>query len=161
MFTALMPLIQERPVTIQALCRNGKLHLMIAPKKLKDDENAAYWTPFALTGTPEELDAGLAEKLSSYVNVRQEITGSLEEALEAAQAQMKKAAEEAKQKAAEKSAKRPQLNAAAKPATKVLPKISEPTESEDETQTSETIKVTPPSAAVVAEDAPQETLSLF
>ena len=161
MFTELIKVIKERPVFIQTAFRDGKVHLLIAPKKLKEDENAAYWTPFSVSGTPEELDANLAQKLTDYVTIRQEITTSLEEALKTSAEQMKKAAEEAKKKAAERTAKKP-MAAVSKPTATVAvtPTLSDPSGENDDLEEGEDMAPPPiaKAAAVVAVEAPQVSL---
>lgn len=88
MFTELMPVLQDRPLTITvAAVAGGKIKVCVVPhsqdkdgkvnskvgyqaekevKKLPESAIKALTTPLALTGTPEELDAGLAEQLTTY-----------------------------------------------------------------------------------------------
>lgn len=156
MFVELVNIFKERPVVIQTAYRDGKVHLMVAPKKLKDDENPAYWTPFSVSGTPEELDAGLSERLTRYVEIRQEVTASLDDALKAAEDQMKKSADEAKKKAADKvTAKKPAAKGVA-----VTPKISSPSSGgEDDEGGGDGQDAAPAETpAAVAKEAPQVSL---
>jgi PRTRC genetic system protein E len=86
MFRELMPVIADRPLTITvAALADGKIRVCVVPQsqekdgkindkvgyqkevtKLPDASIKALTTPLALTGTPEELDAELCEKLTSY-----------------------------------------------------------------------------------------------
>jgi PRTRC genetic system protein E len=88
MFKELMPVISDRPLTITvAAIAGGKIKLCVVPQsqekdgkvnskvgyqaekelaKIPDSAIRALTTPLALTGTPEELDAGLAEQLTTY-----------------------------------------------------------------------------------------------
>src|SRR5579864_7015861 len=83
-----MPVIQDRPLTITvAAVAGGKIKVCVVPqsqdkdgkvnskigyqaekevKKVPESSIKALTTPLALTGTPEELDAGLCEKLTTY-----------------------------------------------------------------------------------------------
>lgn len=158
MFAELLPLIKERALTIHAVERDGKISLMIAPKKLKDDENAAHWTPFNVVGSAEELDAGLPQMLTQYVQVRIEITTSLVDQLKVAEETMKKAAEEAKKKAAEKAKKpTPKLGHPLPTSSKPVAAVGNANASTDDDDDDELPAPAAP-AAVVAEEAPQVTL---
>lgn len=161
MFTELLPILQERSVTVQLTLREGKVAVMVAPKKTKEDENPAYWTPFSACATAAELDAGFAQMLQNYVAVRSEVTVSLSDALTAAADAMKKAADEAKKKAAEKLKKPvPKLGAStttAATATAAAPK-ADTEDDEDNGGEGETAAEAAPPAAVVAEEAPQVSL---
>lgn len=88
MFTELMPVLQDRPLTITvAALAAGKIKVCVVPqaqdkdgkvnskvsvqaekevKKIPESAMKALVTPLAITGTPEELDAGLAEHLTTY-----------------------------------------------------------------------------------------------
>jgi PRTRC genetic system protein E len=86
MFRELMPVIADRPPTITvAALADGKIRVCVVPQaqdkdgkindklgyqkevaKIPDASIKALTTPLALTGTPEELDAELCEKLTSY-----------------------------------------------------------------------------------------------
>jgi len=88
MFTELMPVLQDRPLTITvAALAGGKIKVCVVPQsqdkdgkvkakvgyqaekevpKIPESAIKALTTPLALTGTPEELDAGLAEQLTTY-----------------------------------------------------------------------------------------------
>ena len=68
MFTQLLGLLKDRAVTITASdAGEGKLRVCIVPLKKNDDENAALSAPLMIVGTAEEIDAGLPEAISSYV----------------------------------------------------------------------------------------------
>ena len=86
MFKELMPVIADRPLTITvAALADGKIRVCVVPQsqdrdgkindkvgyqkevaKIPDASIKALTTPLALTGTPEELDAELCEKLTRY-----------------------------------------------------------------------------------------------
>jgi PRTRC genetic system protein E len=86
MFKELMPVIADRPLTITvAALADGKIRVCVVPQsqdkdgkindkvgyqkevvKIPDTSIKALTTPLALTGTPEELDAELCEKLTTY-----------------------------------------------------------------------------------------------
>jgi PRTRC genetic system protein E len=163
MFTELLPILQERSVTVQLTLREGKVAVMVAPKKAKEDENPAYWTPFSACATAAELDAGFAQMLQNYVAVRSEVTVSLSDALTAAADAMKKAADEAKKKAGEKLKKpvpklgAPTATAATTTATAAAPK-TDTEDDEDNGGEGESVAEAAAPAAVVAEEAPQVSL---
>lgn len=86
MFKELMPVIADRPLTITvAALADGKIRVCVVPQsqdkdgkvndklgyqkevaKIPDASIKALTTALALTGTPEELDAELCEKLTTY-----------------------------------------------------------------------------------------------
>jgi len=94
-FTELMPVIQDRPLTITvAAVAGGKIKVCVVPqsqdkdgkvnskigyqaekevKKVPESAIKALTTPLALTGTPEELDAGLAEQLTTYAAAHEQL----------------------------------------------------------------------------------------
>jgi len=94
-FTELMPVIQDRPLTITvAAVAAGKIKVCVVPqsqdkdgkvnskighqaekevKKVPESAIKALTTPLALTGTPEELDAGLAEQLKTYAAAHEQL----------------------------------------------------------------------------------------
>lgn len=102
MFTELMPLIKNRPLTITvAVEGDSRLRLNIVPKPLEKDKGAngkigsthskevapipneaihALTTPLSITGTPEEVDAGLAEALTKYAASHQTLQQSFDSA---------------------------------------------------------------------------------
>jgi PRTRC genetic system protein E len=160
MFTELLPILQERCVTVQLSLRDGKVAVLVAPKKTKEDDNPAYWTPFSACATAAELDAGFAQMLQNYVAVRSEVTVSLSDALNAATDAMKKAADEAKKKAADKIKKPvPKLGAlAATVATTTSAATTPKSATEDEDDSGGDSEPVAAPAAVVAEEAPQVSL---
>jgi PRTRC genetic system protein E len=86
MFKELMPVLADRPLTITvAAVADGKIRICVVPQSQDKDRKVndkigyqkevaripdvsiqALTTPLALTGTPEELDAELTGKLTSY-----------------------------------------------------------------------------------------------
>jgi PRTRC genetic system protein E len=86
MFKELMPVIADRPLTITvAALTDGKVRVCVIPQSQEKDDKIngkvgyhkevtkipessikALTTPLALTGSPEELDAELPEKLTAY-----------------------------------------------------------------------------------------------
>lgn len=114
MFKEIEKLIAERPVTIHLSMVDGKISFLVAPKKLTEDENPAFWAPFCGSDTADALDANFASVLQTYVTSRAEVTQSLTSALAAIQAQMKAAADAAKKAAAAK-AKKPTTGTAVPP----------------------------------------------
>src|SRR5215471_8224138 len=90
MFIELMPLIENRPLTITvAALSEGRIRVNVVPQALAKDSKAnekigyankdkiaqipesaihALTTPLSLTGTPEEIDAELAQQLKVFVD---------------------------------------------------------------------------------------------
>ncbi len=90
MFTELMPLIASRPLTITvASFGEGQIRVNVIPQAVETDHKAndkiaysnkdkiseipksaihALTTPLSLTGTPEEIDAQLAQQLQTFVD---------------------------------------------------------------------------------------------
>ena len=89
MFTELMPLIEQRPVTITVAVLSGshRIRVNVVPKSLEKDSQIndkigysnndkiakvpdeaikALTTPLSLTGTAEEIDAELAQALREF-----------------------------------------------------------------------------------------------
>ena len=86
MFKELMPVIADRPLTITVVAlADGKIRVCVVPQSqdkdgkvndkvgyqkevatIPDASIKALTTALALTGTPEELDAELCEKLTTY-----------------------------------------------------------------------------------------------
>src|SRR6266496_4293514 len=93
MFKELMPVIADRPLTItiaalaegkirvcvilQSQEKDGKINDKVGYQKevvkIPEPSIKALTTPLALTGTAEELDAQLAEKLTSYVGAHAQL----------------------------------------------------------------------------------------
>jgi PRTRC genetic system protein E len=88
MFTQLMPLIQNRPLTITVAAVSAtQIRVNVVPQPTENDKKAndqvgyshnkevakipdsaiqAFTTPLSLTGTPEEIDAELAQTLTKF-----------------------------------------------------------------------------------------------
>jgi PRTRC genetic system protein E len=100
MFKELMPVIKHRPLTITvALLPDGKIRACVIPQSLESDgkvndkvkhvkevatipESAiqALTTPLAVTGTAEELDAGLAQQLATFAQSHVQLQNGIEQA---------------------------------------------------------------------------------
>jgi PRTRC genetic system protein E len=102
MFIELMPLIENRPLTITvAALSEGRIRVNVVPqapaKDSKVNEKIVYankdkiaqipesaihalTTPLSLSGTPEEIDAELAQQLKVFVDSHQALQHSVEEA---------------------------------------------------------------------------------
>ena len=102
MFTELMPLIKTRPLTITvAIEGESRLRLNVVPKPIAKDKAAnekighthnkevapipdeaihALTTPLSITGTPEEVDAGLCDALTKFVASHQTLQQSFDDA---------------------------------------------------------------------------------
>lgn len=102
MFTELMPLIENRPLTITvAALSEGRIRVNVVPQALAKDSKVnekigyanqdkiaqvpesaihALTTPLSLTGTPEEIDAELTEQLEAFVDSHMALRQSVEEA---------------------------------------------------------------------------------
>jgi PRTRC genetic system protein E len=100
MFIELMPLIEIRPLTITVTALSeGRIRVNVVPQTLAKDtgvnekigyankdkvaqipESAihALTTPLCLTGTPEEIDAELAQQLQVFVDSHQALQHSVE-----------------------------------------------------------------------------------
>lgn len=127
MFKELEPLLQERPITISLVVKDGVVHALIAPKRLKDDEPAAAWAPFALSGTLAELDDGFAAALETWLGARANAVHTIQASVEAATKELKrladseKAANKAKIAAKSQAAPAAATGAPAAPAKVALP----------------------------------------
>ena len=100
MFKELMPVIEHRPLTITvALLPGGKIRACVIPQSLESDgkvndkvthgkevakipESAikALTTPLAITGTAEELDAGLAQQLANFAESHVQLQNGMDQA---------------------------------------------------------------------------------
>jgi PRTRC genetic system protein E len=102
MFIELMPLIENRPLTITvAAVSEGRIRVNVVPQALAKDSKVnekigyankdkiaqipesaihALTTPLSLTGTPEEIDAELAQQLKAFVDSHVALRQSLDEA---------------------------------------------------------------------------------
>jgi len=104
MFRELMPLIENRPLTITvAALSGGRIRVNVVPQGLAKDSKIndkvgysnkdkiakvpeaainALTTPLSLTGTPEEIDESLAEALTHFVESHGRLQHTLDEARE-------------------------------------------------------------------------------
>ncbi len=102
MFKELMPVIADRPLTITvAALAEGKIRVCVIPQsqekdgkinakvgyqkevvKIPESSIKALTTPLALTGTAAELDAELAEKLTSYAGSHAQLQHGISQATE-------------------------------------------------------------------------------
>jgi PRTRC genetic system protein E len=104
MFTELMPIIGRRPVTITVAPENGELiRVTVIPHSLKTDKEVNDSIPYSgkdeiapipsdaikaltralsLTGTPEEIDAGLAQNLASFTASHVDLQKTFDQAKE-------------------------------------------------------------------------------
>jgi PRTRC genetic system protein E len=102
MFIELMPLIENRPLTITvAVLSEGRIRVNVVPQALAKDSKVnekigyvnkdkvaqipesaihALTTPLSLTGTPDEIDAGLAQQLKAFVDSHVALQQSVDEA---------------------------------------------------------------------------------
>ena len=124
MFTELMPVLQNRPVTITITSVDKtKIRVNVIPKAVDSDSQltrdvtqkdgvtkdnvAALITPLSLVGTPEEIDAELPQLLASYSEGHTTVLESLKE-LQEALAAAAKAAKDATAKAKTKTSAKPE-----------------------------------------------------
>jgi PRTRC genetic system protein E len=102
MFTELMQLVENRPLTITvAALSEGRIRVNVVPQALAKDTKVnetigyankdkiaqvpepaihALTTPLSLTGKPEEIDAQLAEQLKTFVDSHLALQRSVDEA---------------------------------------------------------------------------------
>jgi len=102
MFIELMPLIENRPLTITvSALSEGRIRVNIVPQALAKDSKVnekigygnkdkiaqipesaihALTVPLSLTGTPEEIDAELAQQLKAFVDCHMALRQSVEDA---------------------------------------------------------------------------------
>jgi PRTRC genetic system protein E len=134
MFTELMPLIEQRPLTITVALLNGGRHLRVnvVPQSLEKDGKVnekigysskdkiakvpdeaikALTTPLSLTGTAEEIDAELVQALREFVESHVHLQKTVDQAKEQIAEAVKAIEERDKNKA--------KVNAAARPTTAV------------------------------------------
>jgi PRTRC genetic system protein E len=112
MFQELMPLIENRPLSITvAAISGGRIRVNVVPQRLDQDRKVndkigysnkdkiasvpdscinALTTPLSLTGTPEEIDAALFQSLTEFtqahVQLQSAIDGAKDEIAEAVKA---------------------------------------------------------------------------
>jgi PRTRC genetic system protein E len=125
MFVELMPVIQDRSVTITvSSAGKGQIRVNIIPAKVEGDKKLtgqddhkissdvpkeiikALTAAVSLVGTPEEIDAELSNLLTTYADGNRDVKETLKDLTETLSA-AKKAAEEAKKKATAKPAAKP------------------------------------------------------
>src|SRR6266481_2182932 len=105
MFTELMPLIEHRPVTITVavLAGSHRIRVNVVPKSLEKDSQVndkvgysskdkiakipdeaikALTTPLSLTGTPEDIDAELAQALREFAESHVQLQKTVDQAKE-------------------------------------------------------------------------------
>jgi PRTRC genetic system protein E len=105
MFTELMPLIAQRPITITVAVLSGsqRIRVNVVPKSLEKDNQInekigysnknkiakvpdeaieALTTPLSLTGTPEEIDAELAKALRGFAESHVQVQKTVDQAKE-------------------------------------------------------------------------------
>ena len=126
MFRELMPLIENRPLSITvAALTGGRIRVNVIPQMLEKDskindkvgysnkdkiakvpESAmhALTIPLSLTGTPEEIDQSLAEALTQFVESHGRLQHTLDEAREQIAEAVRAAEERDKTKGKTKSA---------------------------------------------------------
>ena len=100
MFRELMPILEHRALTITVVgVHDGKIKLCVVPHAVEKDNEinkkvgyrkdvpkisetalGALTTPLSMEGTPEELDMGLAQQLSSYAEVHIKLQHGIAEA---------------------------------------------------------------------------------
>ncbi len=158
MFVELFPALLERPFVLTLTAIDGKVQLMVAPKKLASDENPAFWTPFSATDTPEQLDAELSKYLTGYVAMRSDVTKSLADSLKEAEQKTKAAAEEAKKKLASKAVKPAAPSKPAAVVSSVQPTLAiesdDDDDSNDEGNEDRADKLEVPAPVVIAASVP-------
>ena len=100
MFQELMPLLAQRTlILILSRANENEVRVNVIPKPLRSDardENNALTTPLSVTGSPKELDEGLADQLSGFVQAHLELSSTLMSAREQMEAAAKAAREAAK-----------------------------------------------------------------
>jgi len=129
MFTELMPLIVQRPLTItvavlsdrqirvnvvpQTLEKDGKVNDKVAYSnkdkvaKVPDEAIKALTTPLSLTGTAEEIDAELAQALREFAESHLQLQRTVDQAKEEMAEAVKAIEERDKNKAKAKTTARP------------------------------------------------------
>jgi len=130
MFTELMPLIEQRPLTItvavlndgrqlrvnvvpQTLEKDGKVNDKIGYSskdkiaKVPDEAIKALTTPLSLTGTAEEIDAELAQALREFAESHVQLQKTVDQAKEQIAEAVKAIEERDKNKAKAKTTARP------------------------------------------------------
>jgi len=97
-FVQLMPLLADRTLmVIVSKVDDQHLTVSVVPKRMKDSETSALFTPLCCTGTAEELDRDLPSHLQEFVAGQVTLSNNLaqiqrerEEAEKAAREELKK-----------------------------------------------------------------------
>ena len=100
MFVELLPILRNRPVMLTiSLVDETAIRVHVIPKQLKDGDSGdcALVTPLTVTGTPEELDRGLAGQLVGFTDSFVKLGSNLSE-IEIAHSAAVKAVEAEKKK---------------------------------------------------------------
>ena len=110
---------------VAADAASGKLTVIVSPKGGEAKDEPALSTPLSLTATPEELDEGFFDAVSSYRTARTSLADQV-----AATTEVLAAAREASVAKGSKAVTKalPKLNAS----TKVAPKADDNTDDEDD-----------------------------
>ena len=132
MFTELMPLIEQRPLTITVAVLNGgrQIRVNVVPQTLEKDGKVndkigysskdkianvpdeaikALTTPLSLTGTAEEIDAELAQVLREFAESHVQLQRTVDQAKQQIAEAVKAIEERDKNKAKVKTAARPTM----------------------------------------------------
>lgn len=124
MFKELLPIIEDRPLTITVVhVRDGKIKLCIVPHSHEKDAEInkkvghrkevpnisnqalkALTTPLEIEGTAEELDAELAHQLTSYAEAHVRLQHGISDATQRINAALNEIEEREKSKAKPKTA---------------------------------------------------------
>ena len=124
MFKELMPIIEDRPLTITVVhVRDGRIKLCVVPHsqekdgeinkkvgyrkevpKLSDKALKALSTPLAIEGTAEELDAELPQQLASYSEIHVKLQHGIADATQRINAALNEIEEREKSKSKDKTA---------------------------------------------------------
>src|ERR1700738_2620319 len=130
MFSELMPLIEQRPITITVAVLGGRNRIRgtVVPRSLEKDNQAndklgysnkdkiakvpdeaikALTTPLSLTGTPEEIDAELAQALREFAESHVQLQKTVDQAKEQIAEAVKAIEERENNKAKAKTGARP------------------------------------------------------
>jgi PRTRC genetic system protein E len=129
MFTELMPLIEQRPLTITVAVLNGdRIRVNVVPQSLEknskvnekigysskdriakvpDEAIRALTTALSLTGTPEEIDAELSQALREFAESHVRLQKTVDQAKEQIAEAVKAIEEREKNKTKVKTTARP------------------------------------------------------
>jgi len=170
MFSELMPLIQNRPLTLTIAAIDEKqIRVNVIPGKTEKDKAAnkeighshskevapipessitALTTPLSLTGTPEEIDAQLAKTLTEFTALHVGLQNSFDTAADAIKKAVKDIDERERLKKEQEKAAKSKKPEAVKPEEKKTAK--------EESLPSLFTAPSPAPTAVSANDAPQQ-----